>query len=129
MVFEGEHRAPGAGGPPHLVALHQVEGDEHAQVGPVPEGRNATDGLCIRSAAERFDERFCLDPCLAKYPTQRPSLDLTMERHNAASGTATQHHMTPPLSDDDEAEALQGTDSIRARNVREFRQRRRCGTW
>jgi hypothetical protein len=45
------------------------------------------------SAADCLDERLCLDPCLAKDAAEGASLDLTMERHNAAGGTATQHHV------------------------------------
>ena len=80
------------------------------------------------SAAERVDERLGVDASLAKNSTQGAPLDLTMERHHATNRSTAEHHMTATLPHDSEPEALQRTDGLCARNVREFRQRRRCGT-
>ena len=80
------------------------------------------------SATERLDEPFGLDPRLAKNSAQRAPLDLTMEWHHATNRPTAQHHMAAALTNDDEAEALQRTNGFSPRDVREFRQRRRCGT-
>ena len=81
------------------------------------------------SAAERFDEDLSIDTRLPENAAQRPSLDLTMGWHHAAGGPTTHHHMAPTLTYDHEPEMLQRSDDFRPRDVRKFRQRRRCGTW
>jgi hypothetical protein len=37
--------------------------------------------------------------------------------------------VTPPLTHHDEPETLEHADRFRSRDVWEFRQRQRCGTW
>jgi hypothetical protein len=83
--IDADHVVPGACGGPHLVVLQQVGVDEDAQMGLVAERKHAADGLRIRSAAQRRDERLRLHACLAKYSTQRPTLDLTMQGHDTAN--------------------------------------------
>lgn len=77
----------------------------------------------------RFDESLGVDTRLPEDAAQRPSLDLTMQRHDTADRPASQHHVTPSLTNDDEPEMLEHPNGLRSRDVREFRQRRRCGRW
>ena len=127
--LECEHVVPRAGGGPHFVVVQQVGVDEHAQVGRVAEGGDANVGLWIRSAAERFDERFGIDTRLPNDAAEGAALDLAMQRHHTASCPTTHHHVTPPLTHHDEPETLEHADRFRSRDVWEFRQRQRCGTW
>ena len=101
--------------------------DELTSVGAWSDRRVARH-RCRRSATDGLDERFSPNAGLAKEPAQRSPLDLTMQWHHASNGTASQHHMAATLTDNDEPEALQRTNGLRPRDVREFRQRRRCGT-
>ena len=80
------------------------------------------------SAAERSDERVPVDARLPQDPAQCSALDLPMERYHATDGATAQHHMAATLAGDDEAKVLPRTDGLSPRDVREFRQRRRCGT-
>ena len=81
------------------------------------------------SAAECVDEPLRIDARLPQDAAEGSSLDLTMKRHDTASGAATHHHVAPPLTHDDEAETLEASDGFSPRDVREFRQRGRCGRW
>ena len=83
----------------------------------------------MRSSTDRFDEGLSSDTRLPEDATQRASFDLTMQWHDTTDRAATHHHMTPAPTHHGEAETLERPDGIRPRDVREFRQRRRCGTW
>ena len=70
------------------------------------------------SAAQRFDERLGIDAGLPEDATQRPSLDLTMQWHDAACGPTAHHHVAPSLTHDLEPEALERPDRLSPRDVR-----------
>ena len=65
------------------------------------------------SAAERSDERVCIDASLTKESTEGASLELTMKGHHATGGTSSKHHVAAALTNHNEPKQFKRCDGLR----------------